>query len=61
MMIYFNLKVEKAGYPDGPLKVVSSEMDREKWYQLIGLPLTKRRPNFRLDLSIPQGVRSIQS
>ena len=32
-----------------------------KWYQLIGLPLTKRRPNFRLDLSIPQSVRAIKA
>jgi len=41
-------------------KVVSSEMDRGKsginpWV------LTKNRPDFQLDLSIPQGMKAVQS
>jgi len=29
-----------------------------KWYKSIGILLTKSRPDFQLDLSIPQGVKS---
>ena len=32
-----------------------------KWYQSIGFSLTKRRPHFQLDLSIPQGWELIEA
>ena len=45
-------------YISQPKCSVRRDWSGQKWCQSIGLPLTKRRPDFQLDLPITQSVRA---
>jgi len=38
---------------------VQRDISGRNWYQSIGLPFTKRRPDFQLNPSIPQGAKAL--